>query len=653
MKQVASMMSRGPGDKQTIVGGWLGMAEKPRQNWTPAWSRILLIVRCLTLYASIPSVALAVDIEETIWGFDGRVVPYRFNPVSLLVSNTTEDPVNVRLQLKRSQRPGGDRIGARVEEDVFLSPFSSRWVQFYPYIASENDAWAATWGFLPSQRKELQSPKIGGPARVALVNSDQLTRRQEKAKSFPEELFPPFVSATDTLQAVILDHVPRWQEPRRETLLAWVQRGGTLVVTPSASGEYPVFTAELAIFNSPLPEFAVGQGQVIRVESHEAAASMLDQRLGKPVAANLSSRAWEWPTNIFQTLKSISTPQHNWWMINFMSLVYVGLVFPGWYLLSRASRNYRTTILAFVGVAILFTVAFNIVGRRGYGESTTVNTLAIARKIEGDTYDVQSWTNVFVTGGAQYELKFDGVGHLYSTASLGEKIAATIDNGLDGTFVADIPLFSSRSFIHQGQAVGPQWEVKVRDYATDGRPNLEDIEVEISPQPDAELLGIYAIYLDRLHHLNQDDECYRLHSRSQLVAESLVPEDFGRQNDYRYRYGYQRPQADPEIVFNRLIGSAIWRSSEQGGPLPPDRLRVFIFADLPASFSVKNPQLEASQGKALYSMDVLLPGPLATQEKGGDASPKDDLDDSVARDDEIKTEPTSQEPSDDEPSRDE
>ena len=201
-----------------------------------AWKQPLFAVLALFL---VGGPVVAVDIEETIWGFDGRVVPYRFNPLSLLVSNNTEEPVGIQLRLQRAQRSGGDRVGALVEEAVFLAPFSSRWVQFYPFIVSDQDSWSVSWGFLPSQRKELTGYQYGGPARVALADLNSTMRPQGRVKSFPEELFPPFVSATDTLEAVFLDHVPRWQEPRRRALLQWVQRGGTLFLTPGETGDFP------------------------------------------------------------------------------------------------------------------------------------------------------------------------------------------------------------------------------------------------------------------------------------------------------------------------------------------------------------------------------------------------------------------------------
>ena len=45
----------------------------------------LRLVCALVLLAGLP--ARALEVQQELWGFDGRVVPGRFNPVSLLMAN--------------------------------------------------------------------------------------------------------------------------------------------------------------------------------------------------------------------------------------------------------------------------------------------------------------------------------------------------------------------------------------------------------------------------------------------------------------------------------------------------------------------------------------------------------------------------------------
>ena len=404
-------------------------------------------------------------------------------------------------------------------------------------------------------------------------------------------------------------------------------------------GTFPEFTSELAIFNSPLDEQPIGQGLVVRSADRDAALKSANDTLGESFVALASTYGWNLGENILQSLKSVSIPKHNWWVINVMSIIYVGLVFPGWYLLSRGSRNYRTTILAFLGLAVLFTFAFNLVGRRGYGESTTVNTLAVARKIDGSLYDVFSWTDVFVTGGDKYALQFEGEGHLFATASLAEKVAALIDNGLEGQFLADIPLYSSRAFMHRGAVNGPEWKVEVvADGELPASLATEDIRFKITPPPSRGS-NIYAVIGEGLYRATKEGDSYRL-IWNKAVNQSLKPEKlFG--NNYNYaRYGYQQPEVDVSAVYNKLKFPAVSRDlgfslrNSMSVRIPSDQLRLLIYDDLPEGFSVKHPDLGTSQGKVLYSLDVRLPKPVKltnAEEKVGDVfeaiSGKDEYED--------------------------
>jgi len=607
-------------------------------------SRVLTLIIAFLL--CISSTAIAVDIEEVVWGFDGRVVPYQFNPLSVLVSNTTEEAVPVKLQLQRSTNVGGDRVGAKVEEVVFLSPFSSRWVQFYPFIGGQYDEWRVSWGPLPSQGKDLKRPRLGPLARIALVEPSQLaSSKKTGVKTLSDELFPAFVSGTESLEAVFLDHVPRWQEARRTALLDWVHRGGTIFISPNVAGEYPVFTSELAAFNSPLPNLRLGQGQVIRADSILDANTKADRILGPPVVPSESSDAWNLSSNFTTQLRMITSPDHNWPLIHLISLIYLGLVFPGWYFLARRPTHFRTTMLAFVGVAALFTLAFNIIGRRGYGESTTVNSVAIARQIEPGSYDVMQWTNVFVTGGDEYELTYEGNGDLFSTGPGFERVPGVIDNGVDGKFIADIPLFSSRAFLHRGKMSGPEWkvevsEIKIADVESTDKKQLTSLKLKIDPAPKGD--RPFIVFGDQMHFLYELDGEFALSGSSTPVSEQLVSNDGF---DARYPYSnYYQQDPNPTRVFSKLRDPLVGQSLDLGirkdhDPpvyLPTDRVRLFFYEDIPQSFGVKHSDLQAKQGKVLYSMDIwvsddvaIFPNSLVETEDIESENEESELDDSL------------------------
>src|SRR5205823_661840 len=93
-----------------------------------------------------------------------------------------------------------------------------------------------------------------------------------------------------------------------------------------------------------------------------------------------------------QRLAGMTRPKISWWLINLLTLLYVALVGPLHYL-ARQRMDYRVSMLVFLGVAASFAGAFTVVGRRGYGESQTVHSLAIARSVGGARFDVTQWVS--------------------------------------------------------------------------------------------------------------------------------------------------------------------------------------------------------------------------------------------------------------------
>ena len=117
--------------------------------------------------------------------------------------------------------------------------------------------------------------------------------------------------------------------------------------------------------------------------------------------------------------------------------------------------DYRVSIAAFLGTVALFGWLFSVIGRRGYGESQTVHSLAIAHSLGGARHDVTQWISAFATRGDLYTLTHEAPANLYAAPSM-EAINGRILNGKDGRFLADIPLYSSRQFVHRAAMTGDE-----------------------------------------------------------------------------------------------------------------------------------------------------------------------------------------------------
>ncbi len=230
-----------------------------------------------------PSAVFALDIEEAIWGIGSQQTKGECIPLSLLLSNNTPEVFDELVQLNQLQF-GSSKVGAPLYRKVYLAPYTSQWVQFYPYILSQRQTdWSLNWG--PGNIYSLGISKTGSaPANVTqestenfcviLASIDSLSDSGIQFKRFPEELFPPAVTATDSLDEVILDHVPRWDAARRDSFMDWLYRGGILHLLPNLSGENLSFPASMSELNVPLDHFRAGSGLVIR---HQEKLNQLDQ----------------------------------------------------------------------------------------------------------------------------------------------------------------------------------------------------------------------------------------------------------------------------------------------------------------------------------------------------------------------------------------
>ncbi|MBI5759913.1 MAG: hypothetical protein HZA46_15450 [Planctomycetales bacterium] len=599
-----------------------------------------------------PAAALAVDVDEVVWGFDGQVVKHRFNPVSILFSNPKPEAFEGAVRLRTATGPG-NFTGAPVEELLYISPFSKKWVQFYPYNLSDHEQWSVSWGRRADQRFDLPQPKFGNPGRVILEDSQALTEQGGAMKRFPDNLFPPFVTATDGLHTVVLDHVPRWEESRRQAFLDWVRRGGTVHLLHTNADRYPEFSADLAAaLNAPVDTNHVGAGVVVR---HPRTRSQLDREfvrttiLGeKPEStesgANLSDAEKEIAERqkkvqqaqqlqqqqqeqqedynlfdyrgdeiFFDELQTMTRPKHNWIVIHLMSFIYILVIFPGCFLIGRQRGDYRKTYAVLLATVAIFSVGFSVVGARGYGESTTVNAVAIAQDIGDGTWDVSQWSNAFVTRGDYFKLEHQGGGVLYSPCQQMEAVNGVIHNGTNGEFQVDIPPYSARNFAHRVKLKDDGWRYKLVEWDRSDDGQLTKLVLDPpGPLPD-KLMPMHVLHRRGFQSLTVSSGRFELAGQHGDLAGFLR---VGQNQQYQYQqrgFPFATDERTPEQRYTQMTNPLIARSLSLGKTkdlaafsLPDDRVRIFTYAPMPAGFATKGEWFGKQQGHVMFVQDVWL-----------------------------------------------
>ena len=600
----------------------------------------------------LPGPVFAIDIEEVVWGFNNQQTRSKCIPLSILLRNNTPEAFDEPVQLNRLQY-GGSKVGAPLIRKVFLAPFSSQWVQFYPYIIDSYQAdWSLNWGprFIYGQKLTRAENNIDSNSgqypvrsRVILSRSDALVKKAGHFKQFPEELFPPSVTATDSLDEIIIGHVPRWDAARKVSFMDWLYQGGVVHLLPDdTTGENLIFTTSMVELNSPLEFFRIGEGLVIRhtikmsqltenalntavstVHDKEAENIRIhppEARQGKTGDSQYNSNSYgDFNSRLMHQLSDLTHPDHNWPLIYLMSLLYVFMIFPGCYLFNKRQKSsrYRNSLLFILFTVVCFSTIFWSIGKRGYGEKTTINSLLVAEPLQGNYFDTTCWINSFVTDGGKYQFTSTGEGSLFTTAQETERINGFIANGTDGIFQADIPAFTSRPFLYRIKIPFTKPECHIVDYQLNHDGNLEDLTLEVQPGLPASHSRMQILFREKLYSVSQTEKnnssFYKLKQEGVLpLAAWRTKLDANSNYVNRNPYGYE--EKDISEVYSELYEALVMKSLDLTTESQvvnyrghPSRIKLFYYCDIPDEFKLKTDVLGDQQGRILFVYDVSLP----------------------------------------------
>lgn len=617
-------------------------ADSCRSGLARSWLLVLIAFQALAGWAS------AFEIEDMRWGFNGKVALNRFNLLSVLVSNPTPRQFEGELVLRKTLG-GAGFVDAKIVEPVTLAPFGSKWVQFYPYISNGwgNSVGSETWKLYYGRGEsvEIPTPRVAKYQRVVLDDSTGLAARGGVLKQMPDNLFPAFVSATDALQVVALDREPRsWIPAQKEAFLEWLYLGGTVVLMNGPTGKPPEFSGPLAVLNSPVDDRRYGAGRIFKTtyqraqfNAEEARQLLVDlpknylQLNEKPedpidyvdpslqTQVNTGNVYGEGAdpfvsSSFLGQLKEMTKPEHNWILLHFMFWVYIAMVFPGCYIIGKRWSDFRIVYAGLLGTVTLFSILFSIVGQRGYGESTAVHTVAIAKALPDGGLDVASWNNVFVTGGAEYAIKHNGKGTLYSTCNESEQVNGVINNGNDGGFLVDIPPFSNREFAMRARIPSGSPTIKIDNFKLEGG-RLAELELSVDGVKPEATQFVNALYMDRFYGLHWTGNKLKLSTDvgdapSMLKLQSMQNwSNVGRGFGYGYDQNVHTPQERYNLMFSPLLSRSlnVMRESEaRQVRLPSDVVRIYLYTKMPPELSVQNERLSSQSGHVLFSIDVPL-----------------------------------------------
>ena len=560
----------------------------------------------LLIFLVLTSAAFALEIKEVRWGYDGKVVSNHFNLLSVLVAEGGPQPFEGEVTLHEQRGPID--VGAPIAQPVFITPGASRWVQFVVYITGDAP-WHLSWGRGANQRYNLDPPTLGPPATVLVVDSASVFTGTAPLRVFPEELFPTSLAATDGLDQVVLDHVPRWDIPRREAFFDWIRRGGIVHVLQGTGG-YPVFDGDWAALQTTETRARFGAGRIIRhdfdrtqcSEAALTAASFPPRALNKTDMSNGGPALYRFDQTLLSSLAGLTKPDVQWWFLYLLTIGYLLIIGPVHYRWAQRV-NYRLAIGGFLGIVAVFALAFMIGGHRGAGEKQTSHSIAIAHSLGGNRWDVQQWVSAFATKGSFYQLRHEAPVNFYSATSDSESVAGKIVGGKDGHFDVDIPLFSTRPFLHRAVLPGPEAQVKVITWKSD------QIELELGEKFPDPIEQTYVRFVGKFFNLHRNG---RRLSGSPVGAQGESTYFTSQSTGELQQFEWAARSFSPKILQAPLLAYQLGHprglpSSSVVRPLAPEHLQLLLLGKSPATFGVRGKGFDQGQGYTLYVVDLFRP----------------------------------------------
>lgn len=589
---------------------------------------LLLLLSMGLLPSAIAASSPGLDIPESRWGFNGTAMQDRVCPLSLLLHNKASTPFDGAITLEEIQGMGS-RLGASQVQNVYLSPGQMRWLQFFPAPTGMGTEWRIQWGRRADESLKIPPPKLGPSARVFLLDAESPYGGEIRLKTFPDVLFPTSVGATDSLRELVMEHAPKWESARWQALEDWVKVGGILHICKGLDGKWPVFPPDRTGLRASAPDSDTqaatvhlsGLGQIVYhpvarigiTEEYLKKAGYAETE--KPVDTDLTSNSYgrsSWTHSILGKLTATTRAKISWPLIFLLTILYLILAGPVHYFWAK-KVDYRVAILGFLGLIALFCLLLGYFGRRGSGEKSSMNALAIARPLGGGRYDASQWISAFAVDGNRYQLSHgDGI-HLYATASVDDAVNGRLINGRNGMFDVDIPLYSSRAFRYRGVLMGPEFPCAINQNGSNTVLSKWSLKFE-APLPEGTKVYIQR-NADIAEMTERDGEWVHLTSDN---LTDFVKKTGGWQN---YNYGRYNPEQDGEWWQHQCAEVAIatfldvepeWRrgnTKDSAVKTPKGHAYVYLLAPMPETFFIQHKSFRKHAGRVLYVLSVSLTQP--------------------------------------------
>ena len=582
-----------------------------------------------------------IQVLDAKWGFDGFSRYKTFVPLRIVMKNRGPQKT-LRVQLTRADALNDQ--GEVLEQEVTLSPDTTRVIVLSPFVSDPGETWTLRWG----QGEEDSLPIKGQSADDGIVYIASTTDLIHRTGSLPvmqEDEFPTSVTALDALRVVFLDQEPRWPGARRKAFQEWLLKGGKVVVLNLPDGSTPKFANGFEYLNVTKPSTPYGSGTIQRLplSPQEITQKVLETTiLGRPLTGgDLTQKLAAYDANrwnnyrhpgvttqgipipilnysrdsVLTELKDLAGTRQRWGLIYLTVFAYVGWQWRNgwrWGLMEKQPGRFYAGL---VGLSLGFSLLFFIFGRAGAAGEDRVRSVMIARQITKGLYDVEGWS-VVATGlsGGEHAFSVPGSGQLYGgTESFGQNPMWI----REGSLTTDLSAFSSQKLAFRTRVEMPDIPLRLDTISLD-QMQSKSAKIGIDPSYKSPVYAAVIVIDNQVFEFTRKTgELKPTENWGHSMHEWISPYTVRNAKRMQWRTGLLGWLFDfrtTEDIYTEAFVGSVGNGFSVGPMVFPDSFslpkgyaRVMLYTDLPKELQLSG-DFPDQGGRMLYVADVPLSG---------------------------------------------
>ena len=251
-------------------------------------------------------------------------------------------------------------------------------------------------------------------------------------------------------------------------------------------------------------------------------------------------------------------------------------------------------------------MGFHAVGSRGYGENTSVHSVAIATPATDGRMVINQWSNLFVTGGGIYEVKHLAEGLIYSSGQMQESVLGVAYNRPIGLMQTDVPSFSSRTILHTGVLKTAPLSPKIDEISVK-KDELTNLKISLPDDQNWPTLQAgHFLYKKRLYRCSVSEGMLQKSGGSTTLQTMLQVENWNINQYYWNKKEYSVGQLY-DMSLDPLIAHDLGLKSDQERDefsFDEDKVRVYLYAEMPEEYFAHKDISAQQDGRVLYTFDL-------------------------------------------------